>query len=201
MNARVRNLMFAVSGGSLGALIAIVLVLWVGGAFGSGPAPDGEFVLEEPGVFAEPTDAALASPDLTDSPVPSAELLDADDEPVRLDRPDGRPMVINVWYTSCPPCARELADFAAVHEEVGDEVRFVGVDPRDSYEEMERFAAARGVAYELLRDQSFAWVRELGVVVYPTTVFVDADGEIVRQTGVLDDDALRGHLSELFGIG
>ena len=34
-------------------------------------------------------------------------------------------MVVNVWYSTCPPCARELADFAAVHAEIGDEVRFV----------------------------------------------------------------------------
>jgi peroxiredoxin len=199
VNARVRNLTVAVAGGTLGALIAIVVVLWIGGAFASDPAPDGEFVLTEPGIYAEPTDGSLPVPDLDASVLPSVELLDASDRPVRLDRSDGRPMVVNIWYSTCPPCARELADFAEVHGEVGDRVRFVGVDPRDSYEEMVSFAADRGVTYELLRDQSFAWVRELGVVVYPTTVFVDAEGTIVRQTGVLDADQLRNHISELFG--
>ena len=38
-------------------------------------------------------------------------------------------MVVNLWYSTCPPCARELADFAAVEAEVGDDVRFVGVNP------------------------------------------------------------------------
>ena len=54
-------------------------------------------------------------------------------------------MVVNLWYSTCPPCARELADFAAVDAEVGDDVRFVGVNPYDTATTMTRFAADRGV--------------------------------------------------------
>ena len=54
-------------------------------------------------------------------------------------------MVVNLWYSTCPPCARELADFAAVDAEVGDDVRFVGVNPYDTAPTMTRFAADRGV--------------------------------------------------------
>ena len=41
-------------------------------------------------------------------------------------------MVVNLWQSTCPPCARELPAFAAVDDEYGDRVRFVGIDDLDS---------------------------------------------------------------------
>ena len=38
----------------------------------------------------------------------------------------------------------------------------------------------------------------LGVVNFPVTLFVDADGEIVAQTGEIDGDELRARIEELF---
>jgi peroxiredoxin len=194
---RSRRLLLAVTAGTAASILSIVLVLWIAGALASdGPQTDGSFRLEEPGVFDQPSDEV--NPDSTGQRLPSVALLDVDGGEVRIDGYRDGPMVVNVWYSTCPPCARELADFAAVHDEIGDEVRFVGVDPRDTVDAMVRFADERGVDYELLRDQRFAWVGELGVLAYPTTLFVDADGTIVRQTGVLDADQLRAHVAELF---
>ena len=83
-------------------------------------------MLDEPGEYVEP--GPSTNPPLPTDRLPGVELLDADGEPCGC-VPDGRPMVVNLWYSTCPPCARELADFAAVDAEVGDEVRFVGVNP------------------------------------------------------------------------
>ncbi|NNE11470.1 MAG: redoxin domain-containing protein, partial [Ilumatobacter sp.] len=77
-------------------------------------------------------------------------------------------------------------------------VRFVGVDPFDSVEVMERFAAERGVEYELLRDPERSFTNELEVVAFPVTLFVSPEGEIVRQTGVIDADELRAAIDEMF---
>ena len=110
---------------------------------------------------------------------------------------DGRPMVVNLWYSTCPPCARELADFAVVHAELGEQVRFVGVNPVDSPAVMTRFAGERGVDYELLRDPAGAFGEQLGVAAYPATIFVARDGTVVGSTGVIDDDGLRERIGEL----
>ncbi len=64
---------------------------------------------------------------------------------------------------------------------------------------MDRFAGDRGVSYELLRDPDFAFTDELGIVAFPVTLFVDADGRIVARTGPIDDDELRRHVAEHFG--
>ncbi len=62
-------------------------------------------------------------------------------------------MVVNLWFANCPPCRRELADFATVDAEVGDRIRFVGVDPFDTVESMQRFASERGVDVDVVYEE------------------------------------------------
>lgn len=161
------------------------------------PAVDGEFVLDQPGVYQEPTDEL--NPLVAGEGLPDVDLLAVDDSTVSLADYAGRPLVVNLWYSACAPCARELRDFAEVHAEVGDRVAFVGVNPYDGRDRMVEFAGERGVAYDLLRDDDFALANELGVVLYPVTLFVDEDGRIVGQTGEIDATQLRVTIADLFG--
>ena len=48
-----------------------------------------------------------------------------------LGRYHGRPLVVNFFSSSCPPCIVEMPDFQQVYERLGDEVAFLGlsVDP------------------------------------------------------------------------
>ena len=161
------------------------------------PAVDGEFVLDQPGVYQEPTDEL--NPLIAGERLPEVDLLAVDDSAVSLADYAGRPLVVNLWYSACAPCARELRDFAEVHAEVGDRVAFVGVNPYDGRDRMLEFAAERGVGYDLLRDDDFALANELGVVLYPVTLFVDEDGRIVGQTGEVDAAQLRATIDDLFG--
>jgi peroxiredoxin len=91
---------------------------------------------------------------------------------------------------------RAPRSFATVDAEV-DDVRFVGVNTRDSLEEMERFAADRGVRYELLRDHHAELVDGIEAVAFPITLFVTSDGTIIEQTGPIDADQLRVKVAEL----
>ena len=133
-----------VAGASL-LVIAIGAVAW-SRVVSSGD--DVDVVLDEPGNYVLP--GLVTNPPLARDALPPVGLLDVDGRAVSL-APDGRPMVVNLWYSQCAPCARELADFAAVHAELGDAVRFVGVNPWDTASKMTSFAADRGVTYELLR--------------------------------------------------
>ena len=158
-------------------------------------ADDGDDVirLDTPGEFIDP---ASTNPNYSGDALPEFELTNADGEDVRLE-PDGRPLVVNLWYSTCPPCARELGGFAAVDAEFGDQVRFVGVNNYDDADTMERFAGERGVDYELLMDPDDVVGRELRVLQFPVTFFVSADGDIVTQTGPLSENELREHVAEL----
>jgi peroxiredoxin len=178
--------------------LAVVLISGVGAVVWSraagGSAADDDVVLDTPGEYVDP--GAPTNPPLPTDELPAVTLETAAGDPVELAPTDGRPMVVNLWFSTCPPCARELADFADVEAELGDDVRFVGVNPYDAASTMTRFAADRGVSYELLRDPGFVLADELGVVAYPVTLFVDPDGRIAERTGPLRAAELRSRIAD-----
>jgi thiol-disulfide isomerase/thioredoxin len=102
----------------------------------------------------------------------------------------GKPLVVNFWYSSCAPCKKELPEFAAAHSKFGDQVRFVGIDAFPASAEEDAFARDKGVQYELLYDANGALATAVGVAAWPQTLFIDANGTIVEQTGVLTGDTL-----------
>lgn len=158
---------------------------------------DDDVVMDEPGEFVEP--GSPTNPPRRADRLPDVELETSAGTTVTLES-DGRPMVVNLWYSTCAPCARELGDFAEVHAEIGDHVRFVGVNPLDTPDAMQRFAADRDVTYELLRDVEAGFTNELGVVGFPVTLFVGSDGVIVDETGPIDDGELRELIAEHWGL-
>ncbi|MEO8265239.1 MAG: TlpA disulfide reductase family protein [Ilumatobacteraceae bacterium] len=102
----------------------------------------------------------------------------------------GRPLVVNFWYSTCAPCQRELPAFAAMQAKFGDQVRFVGVDTLPPSDHEEAFARDRGVKYELLYDPNGELTTAVGIANSPQTLFIDARGTIVDQTGELTADKL-----------
>lgn len=162
-------------------------------------APVDRVVLSEPGEYDQPVDASLRLPGVLVNPVPlpAIEMIDARELAVSSADLIGSPAVINIWFSTCPPCARELADFAEVHAEVGDRIRFVGVNPFDSTEVMQRFASERGVTYEQWRDPDNAFIDAVATLAFPRTLFVDAAGMVVADTGVLTAEELRDLIEEL----
>ena len=177
------------------ATVSVVGGVWLVTALDDTPAIDGEFVLDQPGVFQQPSDEING--DSTGRRLPTIPVRDRDGVEVELSAYAGRPLVVNFWFSTCAPCRRELRDFAEVHADVGDRVQFVGIDPFDTVAAMDRFAGERGVTYDLLLDDG-SLSNELGIVAYPVTLFVSADGEILRQTGEIDAETLRSLIEALF---
>ena len=138
----------------------------------------------------------LGNGEVEGDPFPEVTLLDRDDTEVTTADLLGEPLVVNLWFSTCPPCAKELPDFAEVDAE-RDDVRFVGVNTIDSVEVMERFAGERGVTYELLSDRFADLADGVGAVAFPVTLFVTSDGTIIDQSGVLDADGLRARIDDL----
>jgi peroxiredoxin len=102
----------------------------------------------------------------------------------------GRPLIVNFWYSTCAPCKRELPAFAAAHAKFGDQVRFVGVDTLPPSDTEEAFARDKGVQYELLYDPNGELTTAVGIATSPQTLFIDANGTILDQTGELTTDKL-----------
>ncbi len=192
-------MVIAAAAGLIVAIVAVVGGYWLAAALDDGSDYDGNFVLTEPGIFDEPPDD-LDSRDLTGAGLPDVALIDVDGAERRIDGEADRPKIVNVWFSTCPPCARELVDFAAIDSEFGDRIDIIGVNPQDTVEVMQRFAAERDVTYELLRDDGFRWVGAAGILAYPVTYFVDERGRVVAQAGEVDAEELRARIANLFAI-
>ena len=115
---------------------------------------------------------------------------------------EGRPVVLNFWASWCPACVAEMPDFEAVHQRFGDDVVFVGIDLQDvSRETAQRFIDDTGVTYPIADDATGEIYAQFGGFAMPTTVFIDADGNIVgRQDGAIFEDQLNEMVSNLFGV-
>lgn len=181
--------------GSLGVAALLVVAFAAVSGNGSDDEPDARLT-DSREVIGFPDDG-LANEDLQGDPLPLVTLGDRDGNDSDTASFLGQPLVVNFWFADCPPCAKELPDFAEAHAEFGDRVRFIGVNPRDSIEKMERFASERGVSYELYRDDFAEFTDAISAVNFPITLFVTPEGRIIEQTGVIDADDLRTEITQL----
>ncbi len=167
----------------LGALVA---VLALAGCTDGGPSASPDAAACPDGT--PPTATAPAGADVL--PVRDLSILGEEGE-VSTACWLGEPLVVNFWAEWCEPCKEEMPALEAVHQAMGDRVRFVGVDYEDRAEAALAFADEVGVTYELVEDPDGAFfdvVRGRGT---PMTMLVTADGEIVfRHAGPLTEQQL-----------
>lgn len=147
--------------------VALVGWAWNGPFNGSGITDSGS---SEPG----PASGVAVS----GTQFPSVEVRTLSGDTIDTAELLGQPLVVNVWFSTCPPCRRELPAFAAVHAEFGDVVRFVGLNPYDDASIAADFAEAYGVRYEHYLDPNGEFLAAAGVVVFPSTLFVAPDGTV-----------------------
>jgi thiol-disulfide isomerase/thioredoxin len=110
----------------------------------------------------------------------------------------GTPMVVNLWYSTCVPCRQEMPALQSVHEELGDQVTFVGLDVRESSTAARNFVEATGVTYENGLDRSGYFAEAFGVVTFPSTFLVDREGRIVAtHLGAITASELRALIADV----
>lgn len=109
---------------------------------------------------------------------------------------DGRPTVVNLWASWCPPCVREMPMLQRTSERAGPGVAFVGIDTEDEPASAADLMAATGVRYPSYQDPQARVRTSLRAVGLPVTLVYDARGrEVARRLGAIRgswlDDALR----------
>ena len=109
----------------------------------------------------------------------------------------GKPIVINFWFPSCPPCRAELEHFESVYQRfgapAGGDVQFVGVQQLglDSIEDGAALFQELGVTFPGLPDNDSSIQIAYNVFSYPTTVFLDRNhNEHQVWQGAIDEENL-----------
>lgn len=152
-----------------------------------------------------------ASTPSSDAPSGSAETLfaitlpDTDGQPQALSQWRGKVVVVNFWATWCPPCIKEIPEFAAVSRKYAEApVQFVGISI-DTLENVKPFGEKFAVPYPLLigSNATLGLAAEFGNTAraLPFTVILDRQGEVRHVTlGTLNEKQLEGKIEALLDL-
>jgi thiol-disulfide isomerase/thioredoxin len=151
----------------------------------------------------EPGEVRLDTPDLTISAYQGADALGGEEVTLSTVLAQGKPVVLNFWAALCPPCRAEMPDFQEVATSRAHEVTFLGVDvgPQvllGSREQGRALLAELGITYPAGTTFDPSVTRNFQVLGMPTTLFLHADGRLMRSwSGLLPREKLEELIDEL----
>jgi len=160
-------------------------------------------------LLADDADDGEVPPPVTLVPVDDVPTFDEatyttfDGDEVPLSTVRGTPTVVNFFASYCVPCITEMPAFEEVYQGVrdGGQVAFLGLAVSDRQDDAQELVEETGVTYPTAEDEDGSVIAALEGVVLPTTVLLDADGEVVsRHAGELSADELRSLLAEELGV-
>ncbi|NHZ33550.1 TlpA disulfide reductase family protein [Massilia rubra] len=132
-------------------------------------------------------------------PLPSVALVTPGGAPVSLAAlAQGRPVVLNLWASWCPPCRQEMPLLASAQQRNRDVV-FVFVNQGEDGQSVMAYLNGGQVALEnVVLDSRSAMGREVGSSALPTTLFYDAGGRLANShLGAVSAASLESKLAGL----
>lgn len=125
---------------------------------------------------------------------PDFTVLDYEGNEVKLSDFKGKPVVLNFWATWCYYCKEEMPDFNTAYEKYPD-VEFLMINATDGYQETTESAKAyyedEGYKFNIYFDTEMDAINTYGITGFPTTIFIDSDGNIAASSsGMLDLETL-----------
>jgi thiol-disulfide isomerase/thioredoxin len=125
--------------------------------------------------------------------VPDTSFMAEDGTETRLSDFKGEVTVVNLWATWCPPCRKEMPSLDRLHAALADEgIEVIALNiERKGLTKARAFYDKMGIAHLAVHaDEANALPPRLGVIGYPVTMILDAEGrEIARMQGDAEWDA------------
>src|SRR5690625_5499717 len=114
------------------------------------------------------------------------------------DQYHGKPTVINLWATWCPPCRREMPVLQQAQEKYKD-VNFVFINQGERPEQIQEFLQEQDLTlHNMWLDEHGLSGQAIDSKGLPSTLFLDAQGRIVNaRLGELSAASLQSHLESI----
>lgn len=110
----------------------------------------------------------------------------------------GRPLVVNLWATWCPPCRREMPVLSAAQQQLAG-VTFVFANQGENPVTVQKYlTASQLVLANVVLDSRKKLGEQLGSTALPTTLFFNARGRLVDiHLGALSSASLASKLERI----
>ena len=114
-----------------------------------------------------------------------------------------KPIVLNFWAGLCPPCRAEMPDLQEFYDKFEDRTLLLGIDLGQflglgNTEEAKELLAELEITYPTGFAEDASVVKDYQVLGMPTTIFIDANGEIFNKwTGALNSKILEEKTLEM----
>ncbi len=113
----------------------------------------------------------------------------------------GKPVVLNVWGSWCPPCRKEAPDIQAAAVELEGKAEFIGIATRDEKDNALAYERKYKITYPSLMDQGDLLLALRGAVASqspPVTLVLDDKGRVAaRFVGPVTRRTLVGMVSDV----
>ncbi len=120
-----------------------------------------------------------------------------------LDDSISKPIIINFWFPSCPPCVEEMPDLNEFYHANKTNVDVLGIQliGLDSLSDGQEFVNNMNIAYAVGPDLDGSIAVNYSVHLFPTTIFVDQTGHITRSwQGIISKNEIEAILNSITDI-
>lgn len=130
--------------------------------------------------------------------LPRLNLLSLEGKHVQLDAFRGRPVVVNLWASWCPPCRREMSVLQSAQARNSD-ITFIFVNQSEGLETTRQYLEKENLHLQnVLLDDRAEFARLSSAKGTPTTLFYDRHGRLIEsRIGELSAATLEHFLVQL----
>ncbi|HET8860973.1 TlpA disulfide reductase family protein [Marivirga sp.] len=109
--------------------------------------------------------------------LPDYKFKTLEKEKLGLSELEGKPVFIDLWFTSCSPCIAKFPELNKIAKKYKEEVHFVAIT-FDSSPEVEKLLEKQHLDFLHLIDAR-PFLEEIGQQLYPKYVLLDKSGKVV----------------------